>query len=97
MQNLVSIVTPVDFNEGGLLKAWTGHEAFPRDLLVKHYDIVPTSVMGLGFKMLRPTNDLAALRATRAGYLLRATTLGPAPGSLPAVGSAGGYTLYTIR
>ena len=61
VQNLVSIVTPVDFNEGGLLKAWTGHEAFPRDLLAQHYGIVPTSVMGLGFKMLRPTNDLAAL------------------------------------
>jgi 4-amino-4-deoxy-L-arabinose transferase-like glycosyltransferase len=42
------------------------------------------------------TDDLAALRATGAGYLLRATTLGPAPGDLPAVGSAGGYTLYTI-
>ena len=43
-----------------------------------------------------PTDDLAALRATGAGYLLRATTLGPAPGDLPAVASAGGYTLYTI-
>jgi 4-amino-4-deoxy-L-arabinose transferase-like glycosyltransferase len=42
------------------------------------------------------TDDLAPLRATGAGYLLRATTLGPAPGGLPAVGSAGGYTLYTI-
>lgn len=42
------------------------------------------------------TDDLAALRATGAGYLLRATTLGPAPSGLPAVGSAGGYTLYTI-
>lgn len=42
------------------------------------------------------TDDLAALRASGAGYLLRATTLGPAPGGLPAVGSAGGYTLYTI-
>ena len=42
------------------------------------------------------TDDLAALHATGAGYLLRATTLGPAPGGLPATGSAGGYTLYTI-
>jgi hypothetical protein len=42
------------------------------------------------------SDDLAALRATGAGYLLRATTLGPAPGDLPAVGSAGGYILYTI-
>jgi hypothetical protein len=43
------------------------------------------------------SDDLAALRATGAAYLLRATTLGPAPGSLAAVGSAGGYTLYTLR
>jgi len=42
------------------------------------------------------TDDLAALRATGAGYLLRATTRGPAPDGLAAVGSAGGYTLYTI-
>jgi hypothetical protein len=41
-------------------------------------------------------DDLAALRATGASYLLRAITLGPAPSGLPAVGSAGGYTLYTI-
>jgi hypothetical protein len=43
-----------------------------------------------------PTDDLATLRATGAGYVLRATTLGPAPGGLIAVASAGGYTLYTI-
>ncbi|HEU5099959.1 MAG TPA: glycosyltransferase family 39 protein [Roseiflexaceae bacterium] len=44
-----------------------------------------------------PANDdLASLRATGAGYLLRATTLGPPPGELGAVGTAGGYTLYTI-
>jgi hypothetical protein len=42
------------------------------------------------------TDDLTALRATGAGYLLRATTLGPAPGGLAAVASAGGYRLYTI-
>jgi hypothetical protein len=42
------------------------------------------------------TDDLAALRATGAAYLLRATMLGPAPGGLPAVAAAGGYTLYTI-
>jgi hypothetical protein len=44
-----------------------------------------------------PTDDLATLRASGASYLLRATTLGPAPGDLPAIGAAGGYTLYTIR
>jgi 4-amino-4-deoxy-L-arabinose transferase-like glycosyltransferase len=41
-------------------------------------------------------DDLAALRATGADYLLRATLLGPPPDSLTAVASAGGYTLYTI-
>jgi 4-amino-4-deoxy-L-arabinose transferase-like glycosyltransferase len=42
------------------------------------------------------TDDIAALRATGASYLLRATMLGPVPGGLEEVGSAGGYTLYTI-
>jgi hypothetical protein len=42
------------------------------------------------------SDDLADLRSTGAGYLLRATTLGPPPGGLIPVASAGGYTLYIL-
>ena len=61
VKNFVSIVTPVDFDQGGLLKAWVGNDTFPSDVLVEHYGGVPPGLMGLGFKMLRPTNDIAAL------------------------------------
>lgn len=61
VKNVVAIVTPVDFEHGGLFKTWIGHAAFPADLMVQRFGGVPPGLMGMGFKMLRPTNDLAAL------------------------------------
>ena len=61
VRNYIAIVTPVDFAHGGLLKTWLGHEAFPTDLLVSQYGGIPTYLMGMGFKMLRPTGDAATL------------------------------------
>jgi polyhydroxyalkanoate synthase len=61
VKNVVSIVTPIDFDQGGLFKTWLGQEAFPVDLMVDRYGGVPSSLMTTGFKMLRPTNDVAAL------------------------------------
>ena len=54
VKNYVSIVTPVDFDQGGLFKAWLGHEYFPDDLMVAQFGGVPPHLMGTGFKMLRP-------------------------------------------
>jgi polyhydroxyalkanoate synthase len=61
VKNVVAIVTPIDFDQGGLFKAWLGHGAFPGELMVERFGGVPPSLMGMGFKMLRPTNDVAAL------------------------------------
>jgi polyhydroxyalkanoate synthase len=61
VKNVVSIVTPIDFAQGGLFKTWLGQDAFPVDLMVERYGCVPPSLMTIGFKMLRPTNDVAAL------------------------------------
>ena len=61
VKNVVSIVTPIDFDQGGLFKTWLGRDAFPVDLMVQRFGGVPTSLMTTGFKMLRPTNDVAAL------------------------------------
>lgn len=61
VQNYIAIVTPVDFDHGGLFKVWLGNDYFPVDLMVERFGGVPPSLMGTGFKMLRPTNDAAAL------------------------------------
>lgn len=61
VRNFVAIVAPIDFSHGGLFKTWLGHANFPANLMVERYGGVPPHLMGLGFKMLRPTNDAAAL------------------------------------
>jgi polyhydroxyalkanoate synthase subunit PhaC len=61
VKNVVAIVTPIDFDQGGLFKTWLGNDYFPVDLMVQRFGGVPPSLMGMGFKMLRPTNDVAAL------------------------------------
>jgi polyhydroxyalkanoate synthase len=61
VKNYVAIVTPVDFDQGGLFKAWLGQPQFPVDLMVERFGGIPPGLMSMGFKMLRPTNDVAAL------------------------------------
>jgi polyhydroxyalkanoate synthase subunit PhaC len=61
VQNAVIIVTPIDFDQGGLFKAWLGNDHFPVDLVVERFGGIPPSLMSVGFKMLRPTNDVGAL------------------------------------
>ena len=61
VKNAVAIVAPIDFDQGGLFKTWLGQEYFPADLMVQRFGGVPSSLMTMGFKMLRPTNDVAAL------------------------------------
>jgi polyhydroxyalkanoate synthase len=61
VQNYVAVVAPIDFDQGGLFKTWLGQAQFPADLMVERFGGVPPSLMSMGFKMLRPTNDVAAL------------------------------------
>jgi len=61
VKNVVAIVAPIDFDQGGLFKTWLGQDYFPAELMVERYGGVPPSLMSTGFKMLRPTNDAAAL------------------------------------
>jgi polyhydroxyalkanoate synthase len=61
VKNYIAIVTPVDFAHGGLFKTWLGHATFPADLMVDQFGGVPTHLMAMGFKMLRPTGDAIAL------------------------------------
>lgn len=61
VRNLLTIVAPVDFSKGGLFEAWLGQPGFPIDLLVQQHGGVPAHLMGVSFKMLRPTLDVHAL------------------------------------
>lgn len=62
VRNFVAVVAPIDSDHGGLFKAWLT-EDFPADQLVRVYGMVPTHLMGTGFKMLRPLGDAAAVSA----------------------------------
>ncbi len=61
VRNFVTIVSPIDFNEGGLFKTWLDERYFPVDLIVDRYGGVPSFLMASAFKMLRPTLDAQAL------------------------------------
>jgi polyhydroxyalkanoate synthase len=60
VRNAINMVSPIDFDEGGLFRAWLDGRFFPADLMVQRFGGIPPSLMGTGFKMLRPTLDLQA-------------------------------------
>lgn len=61
LRNLITIVAPFDFSQGGLFETWLGRKGFPIDVLVERYGGIPSTMMGSAFKMLRPTMDLRAM------------------------------------
>ncbi len=61
VRNFVTIVAPIDFDEGGLYKTWLNEKYFPADLIVERYGGIPANLMSSAFKMLRPTIDAEAL------------------------------------
>lgn len=59
IQNLITMVTPVDFHvQDGLLNIWARH--FDVDNLVEAFGNVPGSFMNFGFLMLKPFSLVAA-------------------------------------
>ena len=60
VRSMVAMVGPIDFDQGGMFKAWVGGPEFPAEAVARTWGGVPTSAMGLGFKLLRPFGDLAA-------------------------------------
>ena len=74
VRNFVAIVAPINFDEGGLFRTWLNDPHFPADLIVERYNGLPASLMGTGFKMLRPTLEAQALsglwaNVNRPGYV----------------------------
>ena len=74
VRNFVAVVAPINFEEGGLFRTWLNDPRFPSDLIVERYNGLPASLMGAGFKMLRPTLEAQALsglwaNVNRPGYV----------------------------
>ncbi len=74
VRNFVAVVAPINFDEGGMFRVWLDEKYFPADLIVQRYGGLPASLMGAGFKMLRPTLEAQALSALwanvdRPGYV----------------------------
>ena len=74
VRNFVAVVAPIDFQDGGMFRTWLDERYFPADLIVERYGGLPASMMGAGFKMLRPTLEAQALsglwaNAQRPGYV----------------------------
>lgn len=61
VRNFVAIVSPIDFNEGGLFKTWLDDRYFPADLIVDRFGGIPANLMSSAFKMLRPAMDAQAI------------------------------------
>ncbi len=59
VRNLVTLTTPIDFHDDGLLSLWARREHFPVDRLVEAYGNMPAWLLGASFKLLSPTSDLA--------------------------------------
>ena len=74
VRNFVAVVTPINFEEGGLFRTWLNDPHFPADLIVERYNGLPSSLMNTGFKMLRPTLEAQAMaglwaNVNRPGYI----------------------------
>ena len=74
VRNFVAVVAPIDFDQGGMFRVWLDQRHFPADLIVERYGGLPASLMGTGFKMLRPTLEAQAMaglwaNAQRPGYI----------------------------
>lgn len=59
VRNLVMMVGPVDYAEGGFFAMWTAKDVFPVDKLVDTHQTGPLEYIRMGFKLLNPTGDIA--------------------------------------
>jgi polyhydroxyalkanoate synthase len=59
VSSLVQLAAPVDFEDGGMLSAWTRSRRFDVDALVRAFGNVPWPLMQASFHLLRPTLNLS--------------------------------------
>jgi len=59
IRNLITLTSPINFHDDGLLSLWARKESFPVDLLVDTYGNMPDWLLQTSFKWLRPTSGLS--------------------------------------
>ncbi len=59
VRNFVNLAGPVDFSEIGLFGCWLNRKYFDIDKLVDTMGQMPSEMVQLGFKLLRPTMDMS--------------------------------------
>lgn len=58
IQTLTAIAAPIDFDDGGLLSAWTKTRSFDVGALLDAFGLVPWPLMQASFHLLKPTLNL---------------------------------------
>ena len=58
VKNFVNMAGPIDFKQAGLFTTWLDQRHFDIDKLVDTFGGLPSDMVRVGFKMLKPTMDL---------------------------------------
>lgn len=58
VKNFINMAGPIDFKKSGLFTTWLDKRYFDIDRLVDTLGSMPSDMVRLGFKMLKPTTDL---------------------------------------
>lgn len=58
VKNFVNMAGPIDFKQAGLFTTWLDQRHFDIDKLVDAFGSMPSDMVRVGFKMLKPTMDL---------------------------------------
>ena len=58
VKNFVNMAGPIDFRNSGLFTTWLDKKHFDIDKLVDTFGSMPSDMVRVGFKMLKPTMDL---------------------------------------
>lgn len=59
VKNLVNMAGPIDFSKAGLFRCWLNPKHFDVDRFVNTLGQIPSDMVRLGFKLLKPTMDLS--------------------------------------
>lgn len=59
VKNLINMAGPIDFSKAGLFRCWLNPKYFDVDRYVSTLGQIPSDMVKLGFKLLKPTMDLS--------------------------------------
>src|SRR5204863_681214 len=59
VRNFVNMAGPIDFSQGGMFRLWLDAKYFDADKFVDTLGQIPSEMIQAGFKLLKPTMDMA--------------------------------------